>query len=503
MTHFYSHIDDAIGAMNQNTSGAETAPTGVGKGEIICRHLFEKFTATISKSKKKKKIRIAIIVTHRIMLSQQLMQRAVEYFLKEKVQPSFTRISVHSGSAVEFNDLDTAEEKMWVRQYGDIKASSNESLREELEKCINLGKDVTISTTYHSLAKTRKVLNELGIKATVSYLDEIHRGVANVEWYKELQQFIKQCDTYYGFTATPGSHRGKIVNLLGAVIWHMDINTAITRGLICKPRWMVVEVEGNKDHNLAQGIAKAFIKFEEKTNIKCKMLVHSFSSLEIATIADSKHVKSLYNEYPDLMIAEISSERGPRIDGVELEGSSARQTWLDSVKKHKGRLIVLHIDICNSGIDVPGFNFPLWTYYSESETYTIQGNGRGGRLELGDRTRLECGEITTQDLSNWNKPYNTVGLLVFENSMKEDTDSFVKFVLDSREQGFDPTDIVYSGLGSSTKKPDPFELGGSKKGFRQSSAEVAVTVALENEQLRELIADYDENDPMADFDKFD
>ena len=195
------------------------------------------------------------------------------------------------------------------------------------------------------------------------------------------------------------------------------------------------------------------------------------------------------------MIAEISSERGPRIDGIQFEQKD-RQQWIDTLKSHKGRMIVLHIDICNSGIDVPGFNFPLWTYWSDSETYVIQGNGRGARLDSDDRAMLEQQLISTEDRSTWKKPYNTVGILFFADSIEADQDSFIDFIIQSREQGFDPKETLYAGLGASTKKPNPFGKNVAKKQQRQSALEVAVTIALEKalkdeelERIRSMSSD--------------
>ena len=495
MTDFYKHQEEANTFMSQNSFGSLFAPTGTGKGTMMEQNIY----STFKSRKKAKKIRIAVVVTHRILLSQQLLQRVVQYHLDKAEKPAFTRISVHSGKETEFNGLEPLEQMM-VAAYGDIKAGSSTKLEEEITKCINLGKDIAISTTYQSLSKVRKVLKESNIKATVTYLDEIHRGVGNDDWYKVLQQYVKVSDRCYGFTATPGSRRGRIVSLLGNAEWSLDMADAIARGLICKPRWMVVEVEGNRNLHLAQGVAKSFGKFEEKTSLECKMLVHCFSTREIQTIAESKHIKGLYATYEDLMIAEISSERGPRIDGIQFDLKD-RQLWIDTLKAHKGRLIVLHIDICNSGIDIPGFNFPLWTYFSESETYTIQGNGRGSRLNDEDRKLLEQGLLTTEDRANWKKPFNTVGLLFFTDSIEADRDAFIKFILRSREEGFDPTESIYAGTGSSTTKPNPFDGNVAKKPQRQSSLEVEVTIALEqalkDEELEHILS-MSKDELMAD-----
>lgn len=488
MTDFYSHLTESSTFMKLNKFASLFAPTGTGKGTIIENDTYDTFHSR----KKKSKIRIAVAVSHRILLSQQLLQRVVENYLKKKETPRFSRISVHSGKETEFNELDPLE-RMMVAQYGDFKAGSASKLEEELKKCINLGKDVAISTTYQSLSKVTKVLKSLGLKASVTYLDEIHRGVGNDDWFKVLQTYVKHTDRCYGLTATPGRKRGRIISLLGKENWSLDMADALDRGLICKPRWMVVEVEGNRDLNLAQGVAKAFTKFEEKTNQECKMLVHCYGTREIEIIAESKFVKALYATYSDLMIAEISSERGPRIDGVPCDD---RQKWVDTLKAHTGRMIVLHIDICNSGIDVPGFNFPLWTYWSESETYVIQGNGRGSRLHPDDRAALEKGLISTKDLSNWKKPYNTVGILFFEDSIESDRDSFIDFIIQSREQGFDPKETIYANAGVSTRKPNPFGDGGEKAKSRQSSLEVDVNILLEQklkedefEKIRSMTSD--------------
>ena len=224
-------------------------------------------------------------------------------------------------------------------------------------------------------------------------------------------------------------------------------------------------------------------------------MVNCLDSVEIASIADSKFVKDCQAKYLDLLVAEVSSARGARINGVEV----SRQDFLDALQKHTGRMLVLHIDICNSGIDVPDFNFPLWTYYSDSETYVTQGNGRGGRLKKEDRLRLERGEINTQDRTSWVKPYNTCGMLAFSNTIEEDTQAFVEFVLKSREQGFDPKDTVYASSKSSVMKKSPFEPE-NKGGRRQSQVEVAITVALENESLREMIYEISKlEDPMNIF----
>ena len=487
MSNYYSHQDDCIAQMAQ--PGPVFMPTGTGKGEIISRHNYNVL------NNKSQTININVIVAHRILLSQQLLQRAVQFFMNKGEQPNFRRICVHSGDQIEYG-TDKLEEEIWLAAYPDDKCGSLESLTESIQSSINLGHDVVIATTYHSLHKTTTVLNNLGLKANVSYLDEIHRGVAQDDWYTTLKEFVKACDLNYGFTATPGKQRSRIESLLGDCIYYMDSHTAIQRGLICKPVWMIVDVDGNKQQHIAKGVVKAFEEHQQRIKLDAKMLVHCTDTMEIATIGDSKEIKALLLEHKDLIVAEISSSRGARINGAVLE----RLDWLERLNKHQGKMIVLHIDICNSGLDVPGFTFGLWNYMSASETYATQGNGRSGRVIKADRERLERGEITAQDYSQWEKPYNICGLLNFNDSIQEDEDIFVDFVLRSREQGFDPEDIIFTGTRMGTHKSDPFsEDGDERNPFMQSRIQVAINVRLENEARKELHHNLKKLDPMSIF----
>ena len=490
MLNYYSHQDDILFQMSQLNSGLIDIPTGTGKGEIIARHNFDIL------SKRSKKIKITVVVGHLILLSQQLLQREVNYFLKKKVVPNFRRICVHSGDPIEYGK-DDVEEKNWLQLYPDDKCGSIDSLRESIQQSIDLGQDVCIATTYHSLYKIVSVLKDLKIKANVAYVDEIHRGVGKDEWFKVLKEFKKLTDRMYAYTATPGKQLARILSLVRTCIYRMDMATAIAKGLICKPIWMIVDVDGNKEQHLAKGVVTAFAEHQKRISNDAKVLVHCFDSNEIATIGDSYEIQTLIQQTPNLLVAEISSARGPRINGQKIE----RLEWLKSLNEHQGPMLVLHIDICNSGLDIPGFTFGLWTYKSSSETYVTQGNGRSGRVVPEDRVRLERGEISSADYSVWVKPHNVCGLLNFTNSIQEDEDAFVEFIINSREQGFNPEDIIYAGNKKGIIKGDPFEGEGDLRNVHtQSNIQVAIKVRLENEILKELFIKTKKVDPMNIFD---
>jgi hypothetical protein len=369
-------------------------------------------------------------------------------------------------------------------------------LEETLADSLNRDVSNAIYVTYHSLEKVLITCIKLGIRPRL-YCDEIHTVCGDKDKWETVEQMCLQSDSRYAFSATVDKYRNKIENVFGSRSYHLPADKAIALGLICKPVWMIAEVQGNRDKNLAQGVVQAFVEHGNKNKFDVQAIVNCKDTRDVKTIANSKQVKALYKSHTNFMLAEISSDRGCIINGKKVP----RPIWIETINTHQGPLIVLHIDICNAGIDVPGFNLPIWTYLPSSETYQIQGNGRGARLSDVDRPLLEQGTIGVSDLTKWHKPYNTVCLLSFTDTIEEDKDEFVEFLVRSREQGFAVNDLVISSK-SSGKKPDPFNNNGGTTANTQN-LQALVDIAVENERLRELIAETNEFDPMAIFEKFD
>lgn len=471
MTHFYAETDIGLAALVNNTNGFFDAATGTGKGILIerdaSRHLLTNGGTTI-------------IVGHRILLVAQLMERVVKHTLKDSKLVPFKRIGVHSGSKDEF-ETETLEERIALAQYPDVMCSSISKLEETLTDSNNRDVSNAIYVTYHSLYKVLSTCVKLGIRPRV-YADEIHTAAGDKDKWETVEQMCMQADTYYAFSATVDKYRKKIESVFGQRIYHLPADKAINLGLICKPVWMIAQVEGSREKNLVQGVVQAFIEHDNRNTFDVQALVNCKDTNDVTTIAVSKQVKELYKSQTNFMLAEISSERGCIVDGVKVD----RPTWIKTINSHQGPLMVLHIDICNAGIDVPGFNLPIWTYLPGSETYAIQGNGRGARLSSIDRPLLEQGIISVNDRSKWHKPYNTICLLSFTDTLEEDKDEFVAFILRSRTQGFEVNDLAISSKNSG-KVPDPFDGSSNNNGATQD-LQTLVNIALENEELIEYKA---------------
>jgi hypothetical protein len=291
-----------------------------------------------------------------------------------------------------------------------------------------------------------------------------------------------QADSYYAFSATVDKYRKKIKDVFGQRIYHLPAHKAIKLGLICEPVWMIAQVEGSREKNLAQGVVQAFVEHDNKNAFSVQAIVNCKDTNDVKTIAGSKQVKELYKTQTNFMLAEISSERGCIVDGIKVN----RSIWIKNINSHSGPLLVLHIDICNAGIDVPGFNLPIWTYLPGSETYTIQGNGRGARLSEIDRPLLEQGNISVTDRSKWHKPYNTICLLSFTDTLEEDTDEFVAFIVRSKDYGFEVNDLAITSKNSG-KAPDPFDGSNNNNGTVQD-LQTLVNISLEKKALVEYKA---------------
>lgn len=486
----YAFQDDMDNAMRSNKRGLLTAPTGVGKGVSISRRSLDDFESSINKVPL-----IQVVVSHRILLAMQLQQRIVKYCQDRIKRVPFARIAVHSGDPCEY-ETESILDRIEIRKYPDHKCKTVDQLEEAIQTSMNNGQDALISITYHSLPKLLTVLDKAKLRVDIAYLDEIH-NLSNNNWFKTCQKLEGIATALYGFTATPGKAYDRILTLMGQVkpIYEMSIHEAITLGLITKPQWLIVDVDGDRSTNLAHGITTSILEHAKRIPMSFKVLVHCKDKQDIDRLGH-KNLTGLENRlralYPNLMIAEISSttkdKAGANSGGMFINGLLVRKRtkWLDQVSRHTGELIVLHIDICNAGIDVPGFNLGLWTYIPGSEVYQIQGNGRSGRLEPIDRVNLENGLIRPGETSKMTKPFNTVGLMLFRDSVKNDEDEFTSLIRRSREFGFVPEDsILIEKLGISKKNPFPGDI---KNPISQTSLKNFVLACFEEEMylLRSL-----------------
>ena len=485
--NFYNETDVALQTMRNKDFGLLEAATGTGKGVLLELDANERFLNKTS---------TLVIVGHRILLTQQLNQRVVMQTIRQGNNPDYKRIGIHSGTEMEYDTeelaaLDELNARISLARYPDELCATHKKLKDTLID--SHARDISnlVYVTYHSLWKFLKVAAELNLEFGL-YCDEIHTAAGDKEKWKHVKAAVGMSSSAYAFSATVDKYRKKIEWLFKGRIYHLPADKAISLGLICKPVWMIAEVDGSRKKNVAQGVVQAYGEHQNRNpQFYAKAIVNCKDTNELKAIAKSKQIAALSTTYNDFMLAHISSEFGHRINNGPDIG---RLAWIKAVKKHAGHLMVLHIDICNTGIDIPEFNLPIWTYMSQSETYSIQGNGRGGRLSGVDRPLLEQGILTTADRSKWIKPYNTICLLVFTETLEEDQEEFVEFILRSRASGFEVNDLVIIKQKGITKK-NPFKQN-NKSGNSSQDLQAAVDIALEKESLLILKVKIAKMNPM-------
>lgn len=479
--NLYKRIDDAIKLAHKK--GMIIGPTGVGKGEIIqrlCQKVFGK-----------KKPTVTLVVAHRILLASELMERVVKgtanKWPKVSNRPLYDRTAVHSGNSVEFN-FDVALDKMWLNSSVDNTARSSKQLVDIIKTGLGLGKSQLVSSTYHSLPKVISAFEKLDMKVDLVHFDEI-QNLNNDKWCKSAEKIVKVSKKVRGYTATLTEKlKTRLEPILGKVIWEMNIKEAIAIGLITMPRWIQLDILDGPKNDLGNsyldtGVVAYYNKVQNLVNLPLKLLVHCNRTWEIRALIEPKNriLTELKKKYPDLMIAAISSDPniGHYIDGVIYKD---RMEWLNTMKEHDGHLIAFHVDILNSGIDVPGFQSSLWTSPPGSETRAIQGNGRSKRLNLTDRRNLENQVISTANRDPWVKPYNYEGVLSFTDIMDSDVNRFCELVEESREDGFIPEDIDYDNNGSSNERGKP----GEDLTYTQTKMQALIKIKIERKRNKKV-----------------
>lgn len=469
------YITGSDRATAKNNNGVFFAPTGVGKGVTI-EHLANDVLLLNANG-----TRIFVVVAHRILLAQSMAERVVDYLIANSANlSSLTRMTIHSGTPEELGGTDPIIKNL-IASSPEVNPKTPQDIGVEIKKAEHLKHDILINVTYHSLSLLTEALAAVAMTVACSAQDEIHHIPSQELWRTSSKELIFLSTRYYGFTATPGKYREWLEELFGGCIYEMDIATAIKYGLISTPRWIITDINGPRQFNFTRGVASAF-QYQQNSlpKLPTKMLVHCRDSKDVTTLSNKKTGKDLWDlkiKYPDLMIAEVSSFGGHKIDGKTIKD---RLKWLRIINAHDGQMITLHIDICNSGIDVPGFNYGLWTYVPGSESYTIQGNGRSGRLHDDDRAGLNEGILSTIDTSNWTKPYNYVGVLCWTDSFN--VQSLADLIVKSKEFGFDPDEALHVDP-EGMEKSDPWEgQHGTKNPNAQSALQVAITTIIEAEK---------------------
>jgi hypothetical protein len=140
-----------------------------------------------------------------------------------------------------------------------------------------------------------------------------------------------------------------------------------------------------------------------------------------------------------------------------LQPMNGRDAYLAKIKslKLEEDAIVLHCDILSEGINVKGFtNVMFVSGVTQTDAKALQNIGRATRIVDEDRERLETGEISLDDMSNWVKPFCSVTIPFWNEESAEAKEKMVVLITQLREVGFQ---IEKFGTGTDINKNDKID----------------------------------------------
>jgi len=444
----YDYQQDALASAEKEKKGIICMPTGTGKTRIQAALI------ALSIIKNKGKHKLYVINAPRIMLSYQLLKEVYTFLTIAGIDARY--MSVHSGGAADMQDLekirqDANESEGHSLKYAEIASGTSTTLiREFADIAEKQDLPLIFFSTYNSAGRIDDAIPEKSIEAVVN--DEAHYLVQ--EQFYDIIHILKSKRCYF-FTATTRetpSATGRGMNnkeAYGDIIYLMTPRTAIERGKMVRPRIMFVSSTGDIAYNsddfrtsLGKIIYESFRQHSYAIGYsKPKMLVTVKGTADIKSFFESKEYAMLIKN--GTMIYAVASDEkvGNDINGQKVN----RREFLNRLKADGAdrtkEIIILHYDILAEGIDVPGITgiLPLRTLLKAK---FLQTYGRAARLDIEDRSRLETGEISTDDLDSFNKPYAWV---IVPTIIHEDADSkehIGNLITELRDYGFKPSEDI-------------------------------------------------------------
>jgi len=446
MKQLRPHQLNACIAMASATKGIVCLPTGTGKSMIVSQFIVESVKAS-------KQPDVYVIMAPRILLANQLLKGCQEDLVANGTDVQL--LILHSG-----RDLDTKD--MEFVTYRDIKSTiSYKVVASEYERAQREKVSLVIFATYDSADR----IVEAKIPVRVTFCDEAHHLVTNE--FQHLANGAFPSQQKYFFTATlreTAGVDGQGMNndkRFGTVIYLKTPAEMVQAGEIVGPRMHIVTTTGiisDEDSVDGAAIVDAFREHVSLINTGGKLLITTKGTEHLNRLIGHDALKNLPKIRPNLKVYDISSEYGPRINGV----SVTRDVFLSTLRslKDSDEAIVFHIDILTEGIDVSGFTgvMPL---NGLGKAKFLQTLGRATRLHPNDRVRLHGGELDSHDpkvTAMMTKPFAWVIVPAY-GELGEDLKATIRGRIEEmRDFGFNPSEDVF--IKQNRGKPEQVAIAG-------------------------------------------
>jgi superfamily II DNA or RNA helicase len=224
--------------------------------------------------------------------------------------------------------------------------------------------------------------------------------------------------------------------VFGEVIYQKTPREMIELGFMVQPRFHIVKAK--QDTNKAVSVLEAFrehdlIIREHNADTTGKMLVCCNGTKPVEEIRNSSYIQqAIKNE--DITVFSITSEFGCHINNVAYQN---RDEFLKILRAHKGKAIVLHVNILTEGIDIPDMSGVL---YLRDMTICRFGQSQG-------RSTRPLAEDLPLPINLRKKQFSYVIVVEYEDDLgsRDHSANIIDMMYNMRELGFNPEEIEVLG----------------------------------------------------------
>ena len=351
------HQDRIINRMCDYDKGQIIVPTGGGKTLTMIldtqhRHDVIKNGTT------------TVVVAPRILLAEQLCSEFLEVI--DPIDNHLHVMHVHSGETYHYSNTSPVN----------INVFANTAR--------NIGENVIIFTTYHSLHR----IVDADIEVNTIYFDEAHNSVQR-NFFPATEYFAENADRCYFYTATPkhsltvskpGMNDGSVY---GQVLINVPAPELVEQGYILPPKVVVKQLPMIKGRKVVfADDCDNLIETIDDNNIDKTLICARTTKQIINLLTHSDFCAELYQRGYSWMT--ITSKTGAIIDGKKVDREKFFDTLNTWGKDPDKKFVVIHHSILSEGINVSGLEAVI---FMRNMDYISISQSIGRVIRLGDKSK--------------------------------------------------------------------------------------------------------------------
>ena len=380
MIQLRPHQQDALNALQQHSKGICVFPTGGGKTNVGIFDAVRQFKNNTDK--------VIVVVSPRILLSEQLSSEYLEFILDASV------MHVHSGETHHFSSTKPSDIDWFVR---------------------NTSGNKLIFTTYNSL----KQLQVAGIEVDTIYFDEAHNSIQR-HFFPAVEYFAAEAQRCYFFTATPkySSVVGKAgmndTEVYGSIISKVPAPQLVQNGYIIPPKVIATQMRLSvKGEDIAQRDCEYLLQTIQENPVNKILICAKATKHIISLLSQTDFANQLEDNGYSVM--HITAKHGAFIDGNKVN----RKVFFDILNKWgkdaNKKFVVLHHSILAEGINISALEAVV--FMRSMDIVGIgQTVGRTLRLHPADAAGIRSGDLQAGALESYTKSYGLVICPTFDKA---------------------------------------------------------------------------------------